>query len=91
MDLGAVDLLNQSLKTAGIHPSQTDPVVLHERGDIFPHAKWPEPPPPHFHRHSANDKAMMAYQKWLAGQKDGWVLRVRLKLGLIPDFWRHLQ
>jgi hypothetical protein len=40
-----IDALNQSLKAAGIHPSQTDPVLLHERGDIFPHVEVPEPIP----------------------------------------------
>lgn len=36
--------LNQSLKAAGIHPSQTAPVVLHERGDIWPHVDAQELP-----------------------------------------------
>lgn len=35
--------LSQSLKAAGVHPSQTAPVVLHERGDIFPHVELPKP------------------------------------------------
>ena len=39
-----IDALNQSLKAAGIHPSQIDPVVLHESGDIFPHVEVPKPP-----------------------------------------------
>jgi hypothetical protein len=43
METDPIELLNQSLKAAGIHPSQTDPVVLHERGDIFPHVEVPEP------------------------------------------------
>ena len=28
MDIDPIDALSQSLKVAGIHPSQTDPVVL---------------------------------------------------------------
>jgi hypothetical protein len=48
MDTDPIDVLNQSLKTAGIHPSQTDPFVLHERGDIYPHVELPPPPSPHF-------------------------------------------
>jgi hypothetical protein len=43
MDTDPIDALNQNLKAAGIHPSQIDPVVLHEHGDIFPHIKLPEP------------------------------------------------
>ena len=44
MDTDPIDVLNQSLKAAGIHPSQTNPVVLHERGDIFPHVEEPKSP-----------------------------------------------
>lgn len=48
MEPNPVAELSQSLKAAGIHPSQTDPVVLHEQGDVYPPMEMPKPPPPHF-------------------------------------------
>lgn len=46
MEPNPVAELSQSLKAAGIHPSQTDPVML--QGDIYPPVKMPKPPRPHF-------------------------------------------
>ncbi len=40
--MDATEELGQCLKSAGVHPSQIDPVVLHERGDIFPHLEAPK-------------------------------------------------
>lgn len=45
MDTDPIDVFSNNLKAAGIHPSQVDPVVLAERGDIFPHVEVPEPIP----------------------------------------------
>lgn len=43
MEPDPVTELSQNLKAGGSHPSQTDPVLLHERGDIFPHVEVPKP------------------------------------------------
>lgn len=90
MDADPITELSQSLNAAGVHPSQTDPVVIPERGDIFPHVRMPEPPP-RVGRFTSNEKAMGEYREWLATQKEGWWLHLRLRFGLIPDFWWHLR
>ena len=92
MEIDNITELNQSLKAAGLHPSQVQPIRLLEGGETYPFIEAPAVrPPPDFHRYGGSEPAIIAYQKWRATQKDGWLLRLRIKLWLIPDFRRHLH
>lgn len=43
-DAEAVEQLSASLKAAGVHPSQTNPVSIAEQGDIIPHVEMKKAP-----------------------------------------------
>lgn len=85
MDHDPIAELNQSLKAAGIHPSQLGPVVLDpDGGDIYPHVPYPEPGGGRCWHPRRDHQA--EFEAWVNSEPRGFWFKLWVRLGFIRPF-----